>query len=154
MMSGHQFIAPGFCIVQQPGTLDFQARLLFNNIASAEASYFMNINKDTAWLKPGQILILADPNSDDKVILGRLYRAKEKVNTVMNGLNNEEANFLHRNFETIAAFTNFMDKSIGIVSDSGEKYFSEIGKRLKAIELSYQNQFRTQGSLLSEQFFV
>ena len=47
-----------------------------------------------------------------------------------------------------------MDKSLGVVADAGERYFSEIEKKLKAIKLAYQNQYRTQGTLIGQQFFV
>lgn len=47
-----------------------------------------------------------------------------------------------------------MDKSLGVVADAGERYFSEIEKKLKAIELAYQNQYRTQGTLIGQQFFL
>lgn len=62
-MKGQSNLLPGYCIVQQPGTLDFQARLLFNNINCESARYFMQLNRDTPWVKPGQILIIADPNN-------------------------------------------------------------------------------------------
>lgn len=153
-MSKQSFIAPGYTIVQQPGTLDFQARLLFNNPRSEAACYFMQINRDTPWLKPGQMLIVADPQSENSMMLGQLSQAKTKVNTVMNGLSTDEADFFNRNYATIAAITNIMDKSLGIAGDAGEKYFNEIGVKLKAIETAYQNQFRMSGMLISEQFVV
>ncbi|HCU0690375.1 TPA: hypothetical protein OUF25_000498 [Enterobacter hormaechei] len=34
-MSVKSTVAPGYCVVQQAGTLDFQARLLFNKPDSA-----------------------------------------------------------------------------------------------------------------------
>lgn len=42
-------IVPGYCIVEQPGTLDFQARLLFRDIYSPAARLFMQLNADTPW---------------------------------------------------------------------------------------------------------
>lgn len=54
-------VAPGYCVVQQSGTLDLQARLLFNNPNSEAARYFMHLNRDMRWTRPGQILIVADP---------------------------------------------------------------------------------------------
>ncbi|GLR10961.1 hypothetical protein GCM10007905_36810 [Mixta theicola] len=52
-MSRH--IAPGYCVVEQPGTLDFQATMLFRDCHSPAARLFMQNNADTPWLKPGQI---------------------------------------------------------------------------------------------------
>lgn len=153
-MAGQSLVNPGYCIVQQPGTLDFQARLLFNNPNSDAARYFMQVNSDVQWSKPGQMLILDAPGSNNAVQLKQLQLAKNKVNGALADLNSGEANFFNHHFSTIAAVTNFMDKSLGVVADAGEKYFSEIEKKLKSIELAYQNQYRAQGTLISQQFFV
>lgn len=153
-MASQLLVNPGYCIVQQPGTLDFQARLLFNNPNSDAARYFMQINSDAQWSKPGQMLILDTLGSNNSVQLKQLQLAKKKVNGALADLNSGEANFFNQHFSTIAAVTNFMDKSLGVVADAGEKYFSEIEKKLKSIELAYQNQYRTQGTLISQQFFV
>lgn len=153
-MAGQSLVNPGYCIVQQPGTLDFQARLLFNNPNSDAARYFMKVNSDMQWSKPGQMLILDAPGSNNAVQLKQLQLAKNKVNGALADLNSGEANFFNHHFSTIAAVTNFMDKSLGVVADAGEKYFSEIEKKLKSIELAYQNQYRAQGTLISQQFFV
>ncbi|MFB8786833.1 hypothetical protein, partial [Pasteurella multocida] len=104
----------------------------------------MQVNRDTRWLKPGQILILNAPGAENAVQLKQLQNAKQKVNGALAELNTDEANFFNKHFSTIAALTNFMDKSLGVVADAGERYFSEIEKKLKAIELAYQNQYRTQ----------
>lgn len=153
-MASQSLVNPGYCIVQQPGTLDFQARLLFNNPNSDAARYFMQINSDAQWSKPGQMLILDAPGSKNSVQLKQLQIAKKKVNGALADLNSGEANFFNQHFSTIAAVTNFMDKSLGVVADAGEKYFSDIERKLKSIELAYQNQYRTQGTLISQQFFV
>ncbi|WP_447855834.1 hypothetical protein [Enterobacter sp. WI-ESBL-E8] len=153
-MASQSLVNPGYCIVQQPGTLDFQARLLFNNPNSDAARYFMQVNSDAQWSKPGQMLILDAPGSNNSVQLKQLQIAKKKVNGALADLNSGEANFFNQHFSTIAAVTNFMDKSLGVVADAGEKYFSDIERKLKSIELAYQNQYRTQGTLISQQFFV
>lgn len=153
-MASQSLVNPGYCIVQQPGTLDFQTRLLFNDPNSDAARYFMQVNSDVQWSKPGQMLILGAPGSNNSVQLKQLQLAKKKVNGALADLNSGEANFFNQHFSTIAAVTNFMDKSLGVVADAGEKYFSEIEKKLKSIEWAYQNQYRAQGTLISQQFFV
>ena len=153
-MASQSLVNPGYCIVQQPGTLDFQTRLLFNDPNSDAARYFMQVNSDVQWSKPGQMLSLGAPGSNNSVQLKQLQLAKKKVNGALADLNSGEANFFNQHFSTIAAVTNFMDKSLGVVADAGEKYFSEIEKKLKSIELAYQNQYRAQGTLISQQFFV
>lgn len=61
-----QFIAPGYCIAEQPGSLDFQARMLFRDYRSPAARFFMQANADTPWLKPGQLMIVADPDDQKR----------------------------------------------------------------------------------------
>lgn len=56
-------LAPGYCIVERPGSLDHQARQLFRDIRSPAANMFMQLNAGTPWLRPGQILIVADPDT-------------------------------------------------------------------------------------------
>lgn len=154
-MSSQSTVAPGYCVVQQPGTLDFQARLLFNNANSEAARYFMQINKDTPWVKPGQILIVADPaNSNQAYQLNHLIAAKQKVNAAMTITDNSVADFLNRNYENIAALTSWGDKLVGNASEAGEKYFKRIETLLIKIEQTYQNQFRTQGALIGQQFYA
>ncbi|HBC80913.1 MAG TPA: hypothetical protein DC012_02870 [Escherichia sp.] len=148
-------IVPGYCVVQQPGTLDFQARLLFNNANSEAARYFMQLNRDTHWVKPGQILIVADPNNSNQAYqLNHLSMAKKQINAAMVTTDNNTAEFLNKNYERIAALTSLGDKIAGTVGDVGEKYFRQIQSILVKIEKTYQNQFRTQGSLIGQQFYV
>lgn len=97
-MANQSNVSPGYCIVQQPGTLDFQARLLFNNPNSDAARYFMQINSDAQWSKPGQMLILDAPRSNNSVQLKQLQLAKNKVNGALAELNSGEANFFNHHF--------------------------------------------------------
>ena len=150
-------IAPGYCVVERPGTLDYQARELFRDTRSPAASLFMKLNADTQYLKPGQILIVADPDTPTQLTMQMLHtlrQAKDKTNAAFIGVSGEEASFMQKHYGMIAALTGAGDKIFGTVSDAGEKYFSQIEQTLKKIEASYQNQFRTQGTLISQQFFV
>lgn len=148
-------IAPGYSVVEQPGTLDFQARQLFRDTRTPAAHLFMKLNADTQWLKPGQILIISDPNAPVTTqILHQLKQAKQKTNAAFVGVNTEEAGFLQKHYSTIAGLTSAGDRVFGAVGDMGEKYFSAIEQTLQKIEASYQNQFRTQGTLIGQQFFI
>ncbi|MDU2732902.1 MAG: hypothetical protein E7C36_06335 [Mixta calida] len=151
--SGPQ-VQPGYCIVQQPGTLASQAQMIFQDRNRDAINFFMQINNDTPWVKPGQILIVADPNNSNQAYqLYELKKAKEKVSHALATTDVPVSTFLNANYGIIAALTNIMDKTVGAVSDAGEKYFSRITDILKNIERTYQNQYRTQGSLISQQFF-
>lgn len=150
-------LSPGYCVVERPGTLEYQARELFRDVRSPAASLFMKHNADTRYLKPGQILIVADPDTPDHLtmqMLKALRQAKNKTNSALIGVDNDDAEFMHKHYGMIAALTGAGDKVFGITGDAGEKYFSAIEQTLKKIEASYQNQFRTQGTLISQQFFV
>lgn len=148
-------VAPGYCVVQQPGPLDFQARLLFNNANSEAARYFMYLNRDTRWVKPGQILIVADPaNTSRSYQLNHLIMAKQKVTAAIATMDGSVAAFLHKNYQHIAALTSWGDKVAGTAGDAGERYFRQIESILVRIEQTYQNQFRAQGTLIGEQFYV
>ncbi len=70
-------IAPGYCVVEHPGNLAFQARELFRDTRSPAASLFMKLNADTQWLKPGQILIVADPDTAAPIATQMLYKLRQ-----------------------------------------------------------------------------
>lgn len=148
-------IAPGYCVVEQPGSLALQTGLLFSNRSGSAARHFAQINSDTAWLKPGQVLIVADPDSPlTGQMLRSLRQAKQQVNNSLVGVNSDDASFLQRHYGMIAGLTSAGDKIFGAAGDAGEKYFKAIETTLLKIEATYQNQFRTQGTLIGQQFFV
>lgn len=150
-------IAPGYCVVEKYGSLAFHAGLLFKQPDSPAGRYFMEINRDTQTVFPGQILIVADPDSKSATtlhMLRTLRQAKQQVNNALTGVDHDTASFLQRNYGMIAGLTSAGDKIFGIAGDAGEKYFSAIEKTLRKIEETYQNQFRTHGTLISQQFFI
>ena len=103
-------IMPGYYIVQQPGTLEFQATVLFTNPRSNGANYFLQLNSDTRWVKPGQILIIAShENTHDDVAVSSLRAAKEKVNAALSTLGVDVAEFLNRNYSLISSLVSWGD---------------------------------------------
>ncbi|MEG6244662.1 hypothetical protein UXP92_00075 [Enterobacter hormaechei] len=154
-MASPSNVAPGYCVVQQPGTLDFQARQLFGTARNEKSEYFMQLNKDTAWLKPGQILIVADPLGDNQAQqINSLAIAKKKVTNAFATLDGATAEFLKNNYDNIKAITGWGDTIVGGVSGTGESYFKQIENILIKIEATYQNQYRTQGALFGQQFYA
>ncbi|STQ61297.1 hypothetical protein [Pseudescherichia vulneris] len=148
-------VAPGYCVVQQAGTLDLQARLLFNNPNSEAARYFMHLNRDMRWVKPGQILIVADPANQNQVYqLNHIIMAKQKVNAALATTDDNVAAFLNKHYQHIAALTSLGEKVVGTAGEAGERYFRQIESILVKIEQTYQNQFRTQGTLIGQQFYT
>lgn len=154
-MAEKNSIEPGFCVVQRPGRLTEQAMWLYGTRNMSAANYFLQLNADVAWAKPGQILIVADPDGNNHPAAMRtLEEAKSRTNNSVTHLTVDEADFFNRHYASIAAITNFMDKASGIIGDAGEKYFNEIGNKLTAIENAYRNQYLTSGTLFGQQFFV
>lgn len=150
-------VAPGYCVVERAGTLDYQARELFRDVRSPATSLFMKLNADTQYLIPGQILIVADPDTPAQQtmqMLSTLRQAKNKTNAAFIGVGSDDASFMQKHYGMIAALTGAGDKLFGTAGDAGEKYFNAIEQTLKKIEASYQNQYRTQGTLIGQQFFV
>lgn len=144
-------------MVERAGTLDYQAREIFNDVRSPASLLFMKLNADTQYLKPGQILIVADPDTPYQLtmqILNTLRLAKNKTNAALIGVSNDDASFMHKHYGVIAALTNGGGNLLSTAGDLGEKYFNTIEQTLKKIEATYQNQFLTRGTLISQQFFV
>lgn len=150
-----KLLPPGYCIVEQPGPLAFQAQQLFGGRTNDASRQFMAVNADSSWLKPGQIVLLMDPENPLTPDTMRLLRlTKQNVNRTIAPMTTDDAGFLQRNYGAIAALTSAGDKLFGTASDVGEKYFRQIESTLQKIERSYQSQFRSQGSLISQQFYA
>lgn len=129
-------IAPGYYVVERAGTLDYQARELFNDVRSPASLLFMKLNADTQYLKPGQILIVADPDTPYQLtmqILNTLRLAKNKTNAALIGVSNDDASFMHKHYGVIAALTNGGGNLLSTAGDLGEKYFNAIEQTLKKL---------------------
>ena len=81
-------------------------------------------------------------------------QAKNHANAALVGVSDNDASFIVKHYGMIAALTGAGDMIFGTVGDAGEKYFTAIEQTLKKIESTYQNPFRTQGTLTVQQFFV
>ncbi|WP_387489985.1 hypothetical protein [Photorhabdus sp. RM96S] len=122
-------IQPGFCVVQQPGGLSFQASLLFSHSNSEAARYFMALNSNYRFLKPGQILLVADPDSyNPPHIIQLLKQSQYEVNQSVSALPNEYAVFLHRHFGLFHYVLDQGGTLVGTASSLGNTYFSQIKK--------------------------
>ncbi|TDB63058.1 hypothetical protein [Photorhabdus khanii] len=139
-------IQPGFCVVQQPGGLSFQANLLFSHSNSEAARYFMALNSDNRFLKPGQILLVADPDSyNPPHIMQLLKQSQYEINQSVTPLPNEYAAFLHRHFGLFHYLLDQGGTLIGTASSLGDSYFSEIKKNLSRLQSLYQKEYRLNG---------
>ncbi|MEB6335052.1 hypothetical protein [Serratia rhizosphaerae] len=148
-------IEPGYCIATTPGTLSMQAQQLFRRKDTDGARYFLQLNADTPYVLPGQIMIVADPsNSNQNAKLHHLRRAKNKVNHTMKFIDGDLALFMVNNHDSINSILNLSSKGIEYTSEVGSKYFKQIGNILQQIESLYQSEFTHTGKLASPQFYA
>ncbi|MCA6220436.1 hypothetical protein [Photorhabdus antumapuensis] len=151
-------IQPGFCVVQQPGGLSFQASLLFSHSNSEAARYFMSLNANYRFLKPGQILLVADPDSyNPPHIIQLLKQSQYEVNRSIATLPNEYAAFLHRHFGLFHYVLDQGGTLVGTASSLGDTYFSQIKKNLSKLQKLYQKEYRLNGlnrKYVSPEFYV
>lgn len=145
----------GFAVLPYGGTTEVWQRLLFTGIPPAGATeLFSLLNGPDERYKAGSIMLLVDPDKQDDEQIAHMQAAKARVDAALAPLTDEEANFLHKHYATIANFTSYAETGIGLASDSVGKYFASIERVLKDIQDTYKNTFLTRGSLISEQFYV
>ncbi|MCW7546482.1 hypothetical protein OO184_00595 [Photorhabdus sp. APURE] len=151
-------IQPGFCVVQQSGGLSFQASLLFSHSNSEAARYFMALNSNYRFLKPGQILLVADPDSyNPPHIIQLLKQSQYEVNRSISALPNEYAALLHRHFGLFHYVLDQGGTLVGTSSSLGNSYFSQIKKNLSKLQKLYQKEYRLNGlnrKYVSPEFYV
>lgn len=97
---------------------------------------------------------LFDPDRQNREQISHMQAAKERIDAALAPLSHEEANFLHQHYATIANFSSFADKGIGLAADPIGKYFENIQKILSEIQDTYKNAYLTRGALIGEQFYV
>ncbi len=146
-------IEPGYCIANTPGSLSNQAKILFGNADSANARYFLQLNADTPYVLPGQLLIIADSNSNQAAPLQHLRKAKDKVNHSMKFMSSDLALFMVKHHDQINTIINYSSNGIDYSVEAGTKYFEQIGAILKKIERLYQDEFTRSGKIASQQFY-
>ncbi|RAW91384.1 hypothetical protein [Photorhabdus laumondii] len=151
-------IQPGFCVVQQPGGLSFQASLLFSHSNSEAARYFMELNSNYRFLKPGQILLVADPDSyNPPHIIQLLKQSQYEVNQSVSALPGESAAFLHRHFGLFHYVLDQGGTLVGTASSMGDTYFSQIKKNLSKLQKLYEKEYRLNGlnrKFISHEFYI
>lgn len=148
-------IDAGFAVLPYGGTTEAWQRLLFTvNPPPGAKELFATLNGPDERYKAGSILLLVDPEKQDDEQIAHMKAAKARVDAALEPLTNQEANFLHEHYATIANFTSYADTGIGLAADPVGKYFESIEKILKEIQETYKNTYITRGSLIGEQFYV
>ena len=148
-------IDAGFAVLPYGGTTEAWQRLLFTENPPAGAKeLFATLNGPDEKYKAGSIMLLVDPEKQDEEQIAHMKAAKARVDAALEPLTIQEANFLHKNKDTIDLFTSRASTTAGVASDAAGKYFEKIENVLTRIQQAYKNQYITSGSLISEQFYV
>ncbi|WP_237391415.1 PAAR domain-containing protein [Dryocola clanedunensis] len=148
-------IDAGFAVIPYGGTTEAWQRLLFTESPPAGAKeLFATLNGSDAKYKAGSIMLLVDPEKQDDEQIAHMKAAKARVDAALEPLTIQEANFLHKNKDTIDLLTSRASTTAGVASDAAGKYFEKIESVLTRIQQAYKNQYITSGSLISEQFYV
>ncbi|TBL87354.1 PAAR domain-containing protein [Hafnia alvei] len=151
--SSHEPVDAGFCVLPLPSSVNSYEQFLFVSPPEGTKELYRSLN-GSGDVKAGSILLLVDPLKQDPEQIAHLKAAKDRVDAALAPLTNEEANFLHKHYATIANFSSFADKGIGLAADPVGKYFENIEKILKEIQDTYKNTYLTRGALIGEQFYV
>ncbi|WP_155416449.1 MULTISPECIES: hypothetical protein [Photorhabdus] len=118
----------------------------------------MALNANYRSLKPGQILLVADPDSyNPPHIIQLLKQSQYEVNRSISSLPNEYAAFLHRHFGLFHYVLDQGGTLVGTASSLGNTYFSQIKKNLKKLQELYQKEYRLNGlnrKYVSPEFYV
>ncbi|EFV42264.1 hypothetical protein HMPREF0864_00593 [Enterobacteriaceae bacterium 9_2_54FAA] len=151
--SSREPVDAGFCVLPLPSSVNSYEQFLFISPPEGTKELYRSLN-GSGDVKAGSILLLVDPLKQDPEQIAHLKAAKDRVDAALAPLTNEEANFLHKHYATIANFSSFADKGIGLAADPVGKYFENIEKILKEIQDTYKNTYLTRGALIGEQFYV
>ncbi|WP_155416448.1 hypothetical protein [Photorhabdus luminescens] len=118
----------------------------------------MALNANYRFLQPGQILLVADPDSyNPPHIIQLLKQSQYEVNRSISSLPNEYAAFLHRHFGLFHYVLDQGGTLVGTSSSLGNSYFSQIKKNLSKLQKLYQKEYRLNGlnrKYVSPEFYV
>ena len=145
----------GFCVVPHKSTTEsFESILFAGDQPEGTHELYRSLNGAGKEYKAGSILLVVDPDKQDDEQIAHMQKAKARVDAALKPLTHQEANFLHKNKDTIDLFTSRASMTTGIASEAAGKYFEKIESVLTKIQQAYKNQYITSGSLISEQFYV
>ncbi|TCQ89570.1 MULTISPECIES: PAAR domain-containing protein [Rahnella] len=147
-------VDPGFCILPFGATAEaFEPWLFMSTPPEGTKALYHSLNGNGQF-KAGSILLVVDPLKQDREQITHMKMAKARIDAALDPLTHQEANFLHRNKDTIDLFTSHTSLYGGVAADAAGKYFEKVESILAKIQATYKNQYVTSGTLIGEQFFV
>ncbi|SDV12266.1 hypothetical protein [Pseudomonas mucidolens] len=146
---------PGFYVVPKSTTADKLEAQLFTSRNPAVIAKFKTLNPYLDQVKAGQLIVLSDPNNlrctrEEAYLMA----AAEKVNTALQTLTPEEADFMARHRDEIESFLKHGSTSIGTGVAVFDSNLDSVKNTLRDIEALHQSTFLRDGHLRSPEFFV
>lgn len=146
---------PGFYIVPKSMSREALEATLFPTPDPAVMRKFQALNPRRSHVKASSLIVLSDPdNSACTRQEALLMQAAQQVDSSLDTLTPEEADFLHRHGAEIASFIGHTSTWLGVSSVVMETHLTNLRDTLKAIERLHQESYRQHGHLRSPQFFT
>lgn len=147
---------PGFYIVQQVMPRSALEAALFDKADGAALEKFKRLNPHvTGYAKPGQLIVLSDPNNlqctREEALL---TEAAQKVDAALKPMTDEEASFMVRHRSEIESILSEGSTSVGVGTAIFAKNLGDVQTSLKDIETLHQKSFLRDGNLRSPEFFA
>lgn len=145
---------PGFYVVPKSTTADKLEAQLFTSPNPAVIAKFKALNPDLDQVKAGRMIVLSDPNNLQCTREeAQLMAAAEKVNTALQALTPDEADFMARHRDEIESFLTESSGAIGIGEVMFAKHLDNVKSTLEQLEALHQRTFQQHGRLQSPEFF-
>ncbi|WP_241618530.1 hypothetical protein [Rosenbergiella epipactidis] len=108
------------------------------------------------FIKAGNILIIANPESAYDNEIAQLTIAQKIVQEVIETVENEGINsdFFLDNYATLSNFFSIASQGTGIAGTAGEVYFSKINKILNQIDQLYKSTYTGNAALGGEAYYL
>ncbi|WP_313027286.1 hypothetical protein [Pseudomonas lopnurensis] len=146
---------PGFYIVPRSTTIEELQAQLFPSPAPAVIEKFKALNPNLSQVKAGQMIVLSDPDNQQCTREEALLMdAAAKVNSALEPLSPEEADFMARHRDEIESFLTYGATSVGIGTSVFSKHLEGVNSSLRSIEALHQRTFQQHGHLRSPEFFA
>ncbi|WP_313055960.1 hypothetical protein [Pseudomonas lopnurensis] len=146
---------PGFYIVPRSTTLEKLEAQLFTSPRPAVIEKFKALNPNLSQVKAGQMIVLSDPDNQQCTREEALLMdAAAKVNSALEPLSPEEADFMARHRDEIESFLTYGATSVGIGTSVFSKHLEGVNSSLRSIEALHQRTFQRHGHLRSPEFFA
>jgi len=146
---------PGFYIVPRSTTLEKLEAQLFTSPRPAVIEKFKALNPNLSQVKAGQMIVLSDPDNQQCTREEALLMdAAAKVNSALEPLSPEEADFMARHRDEIESFLTYGATSVGIGTSVFSKHLEGVNSSLRSIEALHQRTFQQHGHLRSPEFFA